>query len=158
MKKIIILALVAATVAVFACFAFAGCGAEFVGNTDLQMNKKYIYTKSVNRINDKQSYYVFYSNGTGKYREYSQTADGDVLNLDYTVTFKYTFADTDKSAVVCFFDSVEYGKANGSYEVYTTWTRLVTVSGNVLCWAGTYGYSFYINEDYLNSTLTNFGK
>lgn len=158
MKKKIILALVAATVAVFACFAFAGCGAEFVGNTDLQMNKKYIPTEDVNTSKDKQNYYVFYSNGTGKYRVYTQIADGDVYDNDYTVTFKYTFADTDKSAVVCFFDSVEYGQAHKSSKVTTTWTRLVTVSGNVLCYTYTYGYLFYINEDYLNSTLTNFGK
>jgi len=156
MKKKIILAFVAAVIAVFACFAFTGCGAELGQDTDLQMDKKYTWKEDENDY----SYVIFYSNGTGEYRVLDVDTDPRFTydDEDYLIKFKYTFVDSDDSAVVCFYDSVEYGAKHGNPKISSTWTRLFTVSKNVLCYAGGSGYSFYINEDYLESTLTNFGK
>lgn len=123
----------------------------------LQTDKKYIAEGDTKDPENEQRYYIFYSDGTGKYIEYdvdSNTAFS-YYDTDYTITFKYTYADDDKTAVVCFYDSVTYGsKQGGEYRVPTTWSVLLTVSKNVLC---TTGGSFYINEDYLE-TIPNFGK
>ena len=151
MKKKIILALVAAVVAVFACFAFAACS----GDGDLQMNARYIIEDDINEKDYQQTYFEFFSDGTGVYRYYYK---GTSTLYDYELTFKYTYADNDKSAVVCFYDSVVYGKDNITAKVSTEWMRLLTVSKNVLCYVSTSGYTYYINQNYLNSTLQNFGK
>lgn len=125
------------------------------GDCDLQYDKKYIYLTNVN--NDKDCYYLFLADGTGFYRYYHKYEDSlfeKTYIYDYTVNFKYTYADNDKSAVVCLFDSVEYGSTDNTKEVKTNWSILLTVSKNVLC---TTSGSFYINEDYLKE-IPNFNS
>lgn len=137
-----------------AVFSLSACGVNSGNVAGLEMDKKYIYYDSVNEDkNEYESYYIFYANGTGKRRCFKiVTSSVD----DYTINFKYTFVDKDKSAVVCFYDSVDYGdKHNTSYKPSSDWSVLLTVSKNVLCSAGIYGYSFYINENYLK-TIPNF--
>ena len=57
---------------------FAGCGtqkADF-SNGDkagLVLNKKYIYEGNVSQEGEKQSYFMFLSDGTGKYYNYSSS-------------------------------------------------------------------------------------
>lgn len=147
-----------ATVACFgALFALSACG----GVSSLQMNKKYIDEEYVKDAEAQQSYYLFRSNGTGIckfYYDYDSPYDpsGD-FTVDYTVTFKYVYVDNQREAVVCFYDSVEYGEADtGEYKVVSDWSVLLTVSRNVLCSAGTGGYTFYVNEDYLGE-IPDFG-
>ncbi len=115
----------------------------------LQYDKKYIAEGHAN--NDKERYYLFHSDGTGIYKYFSS---GYTYAYDYTVSFKYTYADEDKTAVVCLFDSVEYGSKDTEKSVSTDWSELLTVSKNVLC--TTNGY-FYINEDYLKE-IPNFNS
>lgn len=147
-----------ATVACFgALFALSACG----GVSSLQMNKKYIDEEYVKDAEAQQSYYLFRSNGTGIckfYYDYDSPYDpSEDFTVDYTVTFKYVYVDNQREAVVCFYDSVEYGEADtGEYKVVSDWSVLLTVSRNVLCSAGTGGYTFYVNEDYLGE-IPDFG-
>ena len=123
--------------------------------SDLQYAKKYIPKAHVN--NDTDCYYMFLADGTGIYRYYYKYEDAlfDATDIyDYTVYFKYTYADNDKSAVVCLFDSVEYGSTDNMKDVKTNWSIMLTVSKNVLC---TTSGSFYINEDYLTE-IPNFNS
>ena len=154
MKKRLGLILLTVVVACFALFGLSACDSNV---EQLQTNKKYIYSSDVGEDADKQAYYIFNSDGTGKYRYYFYFDIDSIFNEDYTVKFRYTYVDNDKSAVVCLFDSVTYGSDNGTYRVSTTWTKLLSVSKNVLCIAGTGGYGFYINQDYLK-TVPNFGS
>lgn len=158
MKRKICIALLIAIVACFAVCLFSACG-----GSALKMNDKYILDIDVKENENEQVYFIFYSNGTGKYKYYynhvSSIDSSYNYTNDYTITFKYTYADGDNSAVVCFYDSVEYGSnhtQNGS-TVSTSWTRLLTVSDNVLCYASSSGYTYYINENYLK-TIPNFGS
>ncbi|MDE7439382.1 MAG: hypothetical protein K2N23_02625 [Clostridia bacterium] len=157
MKKRIVLVLLTAVIACFALFGLSACDSN-VGQ--LQMDKKYFDSDYLDFTNGSEEYYIFHSDGTGEYRYYSPYYSYDnslhSSSVDYTINFKYTYADEDKSAVVCFYDSVEYGSENGSAIVSTGWSGLLTVSKNVLCW-GSSIIGFYINEDYLE-TIPNFAK
>ena len=148
----------------------------------LQMEKKYLAEKTVNsNLTEEdilaqpgeyltyQSYYVFHADGTGEYvcneidyRDYN-------IHAKYTLHFKYTFVDEEKSAVACFYDRLdnqsiilkgykdETDNEGIPYDYdLTDWSRLVTVSKNVLCVTGT-GYTFYVNEDYVKQ-IPNFNK
>lgn len=168
MKKKI-LPIILLTILVIGAFgAFTACGDK--GGNDvskLQMNKKYIAHATVNStlteqdIIDKSSqylvyehYYVFYSDGTGILVNNRITfGDSSRVHCKYTLHFKYTYVDDDQSAVVCFYDSVENNSVvlstNEPYAYSLSgWTTLFTVSKNVICAAGTNGYSFFINEEY----------
>lgn len=129
--------------------AFTAC------NTDakLAMDKRYISESDVRKDAEKQVYYIFHSDGTG---EYTYHYDGTYTHSHYILHFKYTYVDGDKSAVACFYDSIE-SLANDEGYKPVGWSELVTVSKNVLATVGTSGYVFWINEDYLEE-LTNFRK
>lgn len=122
-----------------------------------------------------QSYYVFHANGTGEYICNKVTDDyyNNTLvkiHAKYTLRFKYTYVDDDKSAVVCFYDGlnnqsiiIENGYKDETDNIgkpydydFTDWSKLVTVSKNVLCVTGT-GYTFYINEEFVKQ-IPNFNK
>lgn len=134
-----------------AVFSLSACGANSGSVAGLEMDKKYIYKSDINIDEDMQSYYIFYANGTGKH-QYKSYLQGYIY--DYTINFKYTFVDKDKSAVVCFYDSVEYGEKHDTSDISTDWSVLLTVSKNVLCYVNG-NYYFYINENYLK-TIPNF--
>lgn len=141
---------------------------------ELQMNKKYLLKSSVNNELTEQEivenwssyttktcecYFMFYSDGTGIFVKNDTYSN---IHRKYTVHFKYTYVDEDKSAVVCFYDSIEDNSVVIStgkpYEQdFTGWTTLLTVSKNVACSAGTSGYTFYLNEDYAKQ-LPNLNK
>ena len=137
--------------------ALTACGkAEATAGT-LAMNKRYIRESDVKEDSSKQISYVFYSNGTGKYTyHYDYESIFNPEHSHYVITFQYTYADNDKSAVVCFYDSFEALEGNTT-EALTDWSTLVTVSKNVLATTGSYGYTFWINEDYLKN-IPNFGR
>ena len=136
-------------------FAFSACEDNDV--SELVMDKRYIREDDAKKESQQQSSYVFHSDGTG---EYTFHYDGynDYDHEHYKITFKYTYADGDKSAVVCFYDSAEAleGNYDGGYGLgyLTKWSRVLLVSKNVLVLGGT---EVWINEDYLK-TIPNFGK
>lgn len=125
-------------------FAFTACGSD----AKLAMEKRYIHEADVGESNQRS--YLFHSNGTG---EYTFHYDSATTHSHYIIHFKYTYVDNDKSAVVCFYDSVEILQGNSS-NPGKTWSNLVTVSKNVLTTVGS-GYVFWINEDYLDE-IPNF--
>lgn len=139
-------------IAVLCCaFAFSACGGN---EAKLAMNKRYIIKSDVRNDENKQVSLVFHSNGTG---EYTYHFDYTSTHNHYIIHFKYTFVEEDKSAVVCFYDSLERLDGDDGKYNSTSWSELVNVSKNVLATVGTYGYVFWINEDYLK-TIPNFGK
>ena len=129
--------------------ALPACDSTSSDGSDLQLDKKYIAQGQANTTSE--CYYLFYSNGTGIFRANYQTSYG--LTSDYTITFKYTYADNDKTAVACFFDSVELGRKN-VVTVSSNWSSLFTVSKNVLF---TSAGGIFINEDYLKE-IPNFNS
>ena len=133
--------------------ALAACGNS---QSELVLNKYYILSDDVKADVSEQVTYVFFADGTGEYTYHYdyEGSSGYSEHSHYVIKFKYTYTDSDKSAVVCFYDGVETLEVNTS-AVSTGWTRLLTVSKNVLMATGSYGYSFYINEDYL-STIPNY--
>lgn len=126
----------------------------------LKMDKKYSYVYQDPSLDE--TFIIFHKNGTGEYYRYTKyTSEVDSrfdFCLERTIHFKYTFADSAKEAVVCFYESVEYGERDdGSSNVRTNWDMLLTVSENVLCYAGSSGYSIYVCEDYLPQ-IPNYGS
>ncbi len=141
-------------------------------STEVVYGKKYILSDDVNEDADKQCYYVIKDDGTMIYRYYKiyNEKTDETQIIDYILQYRYTFVDSDKSSIVCFYDSLidssVYIDKDGKtfplkdYYVYSLPDKddsaLIMVSKNVLCIAGT-GYTFYINEDYVK-TIPNFNK
>ena len=134
---------------------FAGCGtqkADF-SNGDkagLVLNKKYIYEGNVSQEEEKQSYFIFLSDGTGKYYHYSSSV---ATIYSYTVTFKYYIVE---DTLHCFYESVQYDDIhNADYTVKTSWNYSFLPCEKFLMQTnGTY----YLNEDFLKEEIPNFGK
>lgn len=136
--------------------------------------KKYILSDDVNEEADKQRYYVIKDDGTMIYRYYKiyNEKTDETQIIDYILQYRYTFVDSDKSSIVCFYDSLidssvyidKDGKTFPLKDYYIGYnylpdkdaSELIIVSKNVLCIAGT-GYTFYINEDYVKN-IPNFNK
>lgn len=157
MKKIIAFVIIT-IVALICTFTFVACS-----NTDdptsstqatLVMNKRYIHEEYVRSETKSQLSYIFHADGTGEYT-YHDDYLGNYLeeHNHYIIHFKYTYVDADKSAVVCFYDSIERLDGDDGKYTSTTWSVLLTVSKNVLA---TSASIFWINEDYLK-TLSHFG-
>ena len=167
MKKVAVFILVA-VVTLCSLFAFTACvkigetkGEGATAEESLVMNKRYISEEDVRKAENKQRYYLFSPDGTGKYVYHfdyiSSISDYYNTHEHYVIYFKYTFADSEKSAVVCFYDRLErIDGDDGSYNDATSWSTLVNVSKNVLTTIGS-SYYFWINEDYLE-TIPNFNK
>ena len=134
---------------------FAGCGtqkADF-SNGDkagLVLNKKYIYEGNVSQEEEKQSYFMFLSDGTGKYYNYSSSVE---TIYSYTVTFKYYIVE---DTLHCFYESVEYDDIhNADYTVITSWNySFLPCEKFLMKTNGTY----YLNEDFLKEEIPNFGR
>ena len=100
---------------------------------------------------DRENYLLFRSDGTGDYVRNSETVDEH-----YTIHFKWFYADGDESAVMCFYDSVEYGEDHTGSTIRNSTHYLVTVSERV-CTSSNTSSTCYINEDYVGK-LENYGK
>ena len=160
MKKIAIYVMMIIA-AIICSFTFVACSDNDVSASSdaatLVMDKHYINADYVNEDTEKQIYYVFHADGTGEFiYHYDFSGSYYESHYHYIIHFKYTYVDNDKSAVVCFYDSIE--RLDGDDKTYnsTSWSSLVTVSKNVLTTVGS-GYTFWISEDYLKN-LTHFGK
>lgn len=153
MKKLAIFTTLIVT-ALCCVFAFTAC--ENDDTTGLVTDKHYIKSSDVRKDADEQVFYVFHSDGTGEYTyHYDYESSLYPEHNHYVISFKYTYVDSDKSAVVCFYDGIERLDGDDGSYTFTSWTELVTVSKNVLTTVGNYGYIFWINEDYLN-TIPNY--
>ncbi len=118
----------------------------------LVFNKKYVYGAFGE---NRENYFLFRSDGTG---DYVRNRDYDYAAAEhYTMHFKWFYADKEASAVVCFYDGVEYGQGHKGVEVSDDTKYLVTVSEYVLCSNDRSPYAYYINEDHVGE-LTNYGK
>ena len=156
MKKKTFSVIAAIVACLCALFAFAACGSSTESPSDsLEYGKKYIHEDDVNS-EKYQRYIIFNKDNTGEYYYYYVYKNENYPEYDYvrhyTVKFKYTYADLDKTAVVCFYDSVEYEKDDTEKEISSNWSSFYTVSPNVLIDSGN---SYFINEDYL-SNIPNF--
>lgn len=161
MKKLVYSIFTIIILMMFAIIPLTGCS-NGAGNGNLQMNTKYIHEADVNKKGNEQRYVLFRANGTGEQKVFFISDVAETYNEDYTIQFKYTYVNSDKSAVACLFDSVEYGdKHSDNQKVSTDWTAFYKVSKNILINDGSnrgVSYTiFLINENYLKS-LPNFGK
>ena len=161
MKKLAIFMMLI-IIAICCMFAFSACE-EDDNVSVLAIDKRYILANDVKKEVNKQDSYVFHFDGTGEYTLHYDYILWDEANDEknthnhYKIHFKYTYVDGDKSAVVCFYDNIERLEGDNGKANPTDWSALLTVSKNVLATAGSYGYVFWINEDYLKA-IPNFGK
>ncbi len=141
MKKLRYFVVSILLVCLSAALLLCACGEGSVRGGGLVMDKKYLLDASEE---GRQNYYLFHADGTG---EYACNYDFDTpYDLHYIVRFKYFYADKDESAVVCFFDSVEYAAGHQGAGVDSDTTYILTVSEHVLTRAQT----CFINEDYID--------
>ena len=73
---------------------------------------------------------------------------------EYTVYFKYYIVD---DVLTCFFDSVEYGEKHTEEkdQVKTYWKNTLAANKNYLM---NTGGNYYVNVDFLENEIPNFGK
>ncbi len=150
MKRKLCAFLLMLAVAVFSVCSLSACDDDEKENFGLQMGVKYIYRSCVNSDDTiKENYYVFHSDGTG---EYVQKYMGSYSRLNhYTIGFKYTFVDNEKSTVVCFYDFIKYEEDHiADKNSQTHWVMTIGVSKNVLI-ALDSASSMYISEKYIQS-------
>lgn len=160
MKRTLSQILLCAVVTVLLVCTLSACGKKETPVDDigvLQMDTKYILDSQINNDNDSLLYFIFHDDGTGEYRCYEKVSDSTCR--DYTLIFKYTFVSGDKSAIVCFYDSVKYNQENhNSGVVYKEWRTILNVSKNVLMRTTTSGFNFYVNENYAAENLPNYNN
>lgn len=153
MKRKLCALLLFVAVAAFSVCSLSACDKD-EDDLGLKMGVRYIRSNLVNAGNDAEEHYlVFHSNGTGEYvykHTYSYYA-GETSRYNYTITFKYTYTDAEKSTVVCFYDSISYGEDhNQSKNSRADWSMTIGVSKNVLI-ALDSASSMYINENYIKN-------
>ena len=142
-------------------FGLVACDDDKADYTELAIGVKYYasgwYLRSENEY--EKTYVAFAKNNTGVFHYYDEDFYYDRV-AEYTIKFKYTYVDEDKSVVVCFYDGVELGRYNTATlpNSISRWTGTFTVSQNVLM-AGCTVISipdYFINANYLNKELTNY--
>lgn len=125
-------------VVLLSVLSLSGCGSEINAGKPvegLSFGKKYIAESCAFLNADEQTYYMFESNGTGKYKYY---LSNDSVR-DYTVSFVYS--QTNDGALHCFFKSVEYGtKHSDSKNIESMPYRVLFYSTDVLYFKTTSGY------------------
>lgn len=149
MKKTLIFVLI--SILVISCIMLVACSDNEPINT-LSYGIKYLNQNYLNGNNE--VYYTFYENGTGIYRYHYDFDDGDITS--YTVTFKYV-SDSANEVVYCFYDTLEYDATHNYGGISSTWTSVLNFNENFLLRIDSSAV-MYISEEYLASTLTNFGK
>lgn len=151
----------------FACGAFGlvACDDDKADYTELAIGVKYYASNDCIRSENEyeKTFVVFAKNNTGVYHRY-YFHEGFYYDTctEYTIKFKYTYVDEDKSAVVCFFDEIEIGQHNTEdlSSAIDRWTATFTVSANVLKGDSIIDSmpTYFINANYLNKELTNYGQ
>lgn len=132
------------------------CGDDF---GEIEFKTKYVRENKHMRSDDyHQTYYLFYEDGTGVYHRYDEITVSATSIIEYSISFKYTYLDSDKSAVRCYFDSVKLGDKNTwsvDADDLDDWASTLTVSKNVLMTSQ--GVSF-INADYMKNVVPEYCK
>ena len=155
MKKSFVFAL--GMLALLLCVA--GCGtqrADF-SNGDkagLVFNKKYIHEEDISMEEGQQTYFMFLSDGTGKYHTYFQYEYSEYNETySYTVTFRYYIVE---DTLHCFYESVQYDDIHDQGDSVTTnWNYSFLPCEKFLM--QTNGV-YYLNEDFLKEEITSFGR
>ena len=156
MKKRLCLILTLVIITVLAVIPFTACTDD--GEYALKTDKKYIRESDINQETSGQNYVLFRTNGTGEYKYLYISSVSSDYNEDYKINFKYVYADSDKSTVICLFDSIQFGKNHpNNITGYYDWSKMFTVSKDVVCSVGGTGYTMYINEDFIKE-IPNFGE
>ena len=89
---------------------------------------------------------------------YHRYSDFGITEIsDYTITFKYSFTDSQKSKVACFFDSVAYSADDTEKDDCDGWHGIYEIGDGMILCLGMYGYITYVGENYLKR-IPNFGK
>lgn len=145
MKKLTkIIGILVAAIICCMTLSLVACNSGKAAQNDypLQLNVRY-HSYDYRGDNENAWSYIFTSEKTGEFKR----------GTEYTIKFKYTWLDSEHTAVACFYDSAE--KDGNPYEGNTSWCTVLTVSTNVLM---TSGGALYISEKYLENELKNFGK
>lgn len=139
MKKKLALILTVALLCLAFALALCACNK---GDGDLQYRVRYA-DKPLDSLEDDENFedFFFDKNGTGVYR-YRNLEYGN----DYSLYFKWHFADKDKSTVICYYDSID--GTPGNYPPESDWCTVLMVSKNTLMRSTAYGYTLYVNENY----------
>ncbi len=149
--------------AVLALFALAGCARDgnlASGNTkkaEVALNKKYVFQEDIALEEGEQTYFVFTDSDEGYfhyYYYYYSDYQGTEEITEYTVYFKYYIVD---DMLTCFFDSVEYGEKHTEEkdQVKTYWKDTLAANKNYLM---NMGGNYYVNVDFLENEIPNYGK
>ncbi len=157
MKKLRYVVMSILLVCLSALLLLCACGPDGQSSSSsaggyLVMNTKYVRGAFGE---DREDYFIFRSDGTGDYSRYYVPTTPYVEH--YTMHFKWFYADGEGSAVVCFYDGVEYGKDHKASSLSDSTNYLLTVSEYVLCSNNGISTNYYINEDYVGA-LENYRK
>ena len=173
LKKRLLAGVAAVALCVSVMAACVGCGNRNSGGTadtnksettviqtvtsPLKFNSKY-YT-DMEGTAEERGYYTFSENGTGKCYYYYFFQYKDTLEIEnYTISFKYTYTNADKTQIACFYDGVSYTAKDNQKDARADWSRIFDVSEDVLISMSQYGrYVAAVNEEYLKQ-IPNYGK
>ena len=155
MKKKLCL-LLAASFCMTPVLGLVACGDDVA---ELDLGVRYICDDDNMRSEDdyKKTHVTFYKNGTGLYHYYYYESNWatDSRTSDYTIRFKYTYVDNDKSTVACFYyGSTTFGESHNASEYErSSWSAVYTISKNVLM---SLNGKMFINENYLNEEVPDY--
>lgn len=157
MKRKIFVLLLAVALCLSTVLGLISCSDD----AELQYNAKYIYNNQYIRDENgnKKTYFVFYGNGNGIYHYYYYSYGSSTT--EYTIKFKYTYLDNDKSTVMCYYDGMTFGESHtGSKDKtnHNDWYNMVTVSKSTLMRTTSTSIGYFVNENYLKDEIPNFAK
>lgn len=157
MKKKLFVLLLAVALCLSTVLGLVSCSDD----AELQYKVRYIYDNQYIRDenNHKKTYFVFYENGTGMYHYYYYSYG--YSTTEYTIKFKYTYLDNDKSTVMCYYDSMTFGDLHDGLtdeSKHNDWYNMVSVSKNTLMRTTGTSIGFFVNENYLKNEIPNFAN
>lgn len=165
MKKSI-LVLVILALCLTSLFALTACNKD--EDYSLTFDEKYVYSITYHQITAEleieDQYYIFKKDGTGIYGYLSTQTNTNIYvngsshhydeyKYGYSIFFKYTYLDNDKSTIMAFYDGITYNEDNTvSPENFTTdhsgWKKMILISKNV-CVDSDSSMKKFIREGYL---------
>ncbi len=146
--------------AILALACLCACG-ESANDFEFETDVRYVlvnYNTKIDTPVEDLTYFIFHEDGTGTYHYYYVSPYDSSMVHDYTVTFTYTSADPDNSAVALLGNKRTYAArhktASGKNE-NAIFKELVTVSKNYLMSSN--GDDFY-NENFIAEVLGSENK
>lgn len=158
MKRKTLLILVAFLITAISLATFVGCTDKNRVENKLTYDRKYIYDDHIDKSEGEQIYFIFSSDGIGKYHCYQERPNYEDRPNDvysYTISFIY-INNTENGVVYCFYDSVEFDAVDNAKYVFggSTWTATYTYNNDLLASIG--GETYFICEDFIDK-IPNFG-